>query len=598
MLKVNQGGGKHMTSRVQYPIAASVSTLLFSIIPRTVLPSGMPIRWDPLLTRALARELDASLRGARLRALRFDARTRDAILLFRDRTLVWRLHPDRGWPEVRAALDPEPTDLRLRARVRRVYAPDDERILVFELTREGSGGGGVELIVEVMGNRMNAVVAEGPARTVRHVLSTREGKRVTRVGQPYQEPAGTGRDGADGAIDLRSWIERIEPVPPPERARELTRSIAWVSPLNVEALLGAGLLDAGNTGSDDVDDLSAGHARWSAAVRGIDPDAPVLLRTARGPQPYPFALAGTPSTPMPSLMDAFAACAEAQALGGDTAAALAVSPALLQRLERSVTQAERRVVRLHAEFDQREDPDALRALGDLMLARYGDIAPGATSAALEDFEGGVVTVELDPTRPAHENAAAYYDRAARSERAADRLPDLIGKAERERDDLSTLLDRARNGSVEASEVLRRIPELPPAQRRGDDAPLLPYKAYRSSGGLEIRVGRGARHNDDLTFRHSAPDDIWLHARHTAGAHVILRWSGSDNPPSRDLEEAGALAALHSKARTSSSVPVDWTRRKHVRKPRRSAPGAVLPERVKTIFVRPDPMLLERLATSS
>ena len=45
-----------------------------------------------------------------------------------------------------------------------------------------------------------------------------------------------------------------------------------------------------------------------------------------------------------------------------------------------------------------------------------------------------------------------------------------------------------------------------------------------------------------------------------------------------------LAALHSKARTSAIVPVDWTRRKYVRKPRGAPPGAVVPQRVKTLFV--------------
>jgi len=123
---------------------------------------------------------------------------------------------------------------------------------------------------------------------------------------------------------------------------------------------------------------------------------------------------------------------------------------------------------------------------------------------------------------------------------------------------------------------------------------LPYRTFRSSGGLEIRVGRGARHNDALTFRHSAPDDIWLHARQAAGAHVILRWTKPGNPPARDLEEAAVLAALHSRARTSGSVPVDWTRRKHVRKPRRAAPGAVIPDRVRTLFVEPRADLAEGL----
>ncbi|NIT87463.1 MAG: DUF814 domain-containing protein, partial [Gemmatimonadetes bacterium] len=79
---------------------------------------------------------------------------------------------------------------------------------------------------------------------------------------------------------------------------------------------------------------------------------------------------------------------------------------------------------------------------------------------------------------------------------------------------------------------------------------MPYRSFWSSGGIEIRVGRGSKHNDDLTFRHARPDDVWLHARHAAGAHVVLRWASDEAPPARDLEEAAVLAALHSKARTS------------------------------------------------
>ena len=55
-----------------------------------------------------------------------------------------------------------------------------------------------------------------------------------------------------------------------------------------------------------------------------------------------------------------------------------------------------------------------------------------------------------------------------------------------------------------------------------------------------------------------------------------------------------LAALHSKARTSKLVPVDYTRRKYVRKPRGAPPGAVIPQRVKTLFVEPVEEVVERL----
>ena len=124
---------------------------------------------------------------------------------------------------------------------------------------------------------------------------------------------------------------------------------------------------------------------------------------------------------------------------------------------------------------------------------------------------------------------------------------------------------------------------------------LPYKRFRSSGGLEILVGRGPGDNDVLTFRHGRPEDVWLHAREVSGAHVILRWAKDGPPPARDLAEAANLAALHSGARGSSLVPVDWTRREYVRKPRKAPAGTVVPDRIRTLFVEPDPELPHRLS---
>jgi predicted ribosome quality control (RQC) complex YloA/Tae2 family protein len=43
------------------------------------------------------------------------------------------------------------------------------------------------------------------------------------------------------------------------------------------------------------------------------------------------------------------------------------------------------------------------------------------------------------------------------------------------------------------------------------------------------------------------------------------------------------------------VPVDWTRRKHVRKPRKAPPGTVVLDNVQTLFVEPDPELPRKLS---
>ncbi|RMH12402.1 MAG: DUF814 domain-containing protein, partial [Gemmatimonadetes bacterium] len=237
-------------------------------------------------------------------------------------------------------------------------------------------------------------------------------------------------------------------------------------------------------------------------------------------------------------------------------------------------------------LDEAADPAALRALGDLLLARLHEVPRGAAEVVLTGFDGAPVRVELDPARAPQENAEAYYDRAGRAERAARRLPAELDQARRAAERLDELAERARSGALSATELEAALP--PPAAR--DRTPAderLPYRRYRSRGGLEIRVGRGAADNDALTFHHARPNDVWLHARHAAGAHVVLRWDRDEPPPARDLEDAAVLAALHSRARTSGTVPVDWTRRKYVRKPRGARPGSVIPERVRTLFVEPD-----------
>jgi predicted ribosome quality control (RQC) complex YloA/Tae2 family protein len=140
--------------------------------------------------------------------------------------------------------------------------------------------------------------------------------------------------------------------------------------------------------------------------------------------------------------------------------------------------------------------------------------------------------------------------------------------------------------------------LPPkrkvSKRAAVESPRLPYRSYRSSGGIEILVGRGARANDELTYEIARPDDVWLHARDVTRAHVVMRWTQEGPPPSRDLHEAAALAAWHSRARGSTVVPVDWTRRRHVRRARGGPPGRAMVEQVKTVMARPSSELERKL----
>src|SRR5690606_29239104 len=119
--------------------------------------------------------------------------------------------------------------------------------------------------------------------------------------------------------------------------------------------------------------------------------------------------------------------------------------------------------------------------------------------------------------------------------------------------------------------------------------------FVSSDGLKIWVGRNNRQNDMLTMHRAKPDDMWFHVRQMPGAHVIVQTGGLTPLPEQTLLEAAHLAAYYSSARSSSRVPVDYTLRKHVRKPKSARPGMVIYDNQRTVYVTPDASALAAMS---
>ena len=114
---------------------------------------------------------------------------------------------------------------------------------------------------------------------------------------------------------------------------------------------------------------------------------------------------------------------------------------------------------------------------------------------------------------------------------------------------------------------------------------LPYRVVHYEG-FEIRIGKGARENDELLRNFTTKFDKWLHAKDVSGSHVVIR-NPSQNQISMDvIERAAQLAAYYSKAKNEGMAAVIYTDRKYVRKPKGAHPGMVKVDREYTILVEP------------
>ena len=199
-----------------------------------------------------------------------------------------------------------------------------------------------------------------------------------------------------------------------------------------------------------------------------------------------------------------------------------------------------------------------------------------------------VTIRLDPSLDAKENAQAIFRRyrkaATRSGHAATRLAEIERSLEAI-DALAWETERADGETfAEIAEEFARL-ERPGARKTAREKPRRALE-FALENGARIFVGRSPRNNAELTFRIARPGDLWFHARATPGAHVILHLDTEREPLASELAAAAQLAAYHSKARTSEKVSVDYTARKYVRRRPGGAPGLVWYNNAKTIVVAP------------
>jgi len=247
-----------------------------------------------------------------------------------------------------------------------------------------------------------------------------------------------------------------------------------------------------------------------------------------------------------------------------------------------------------------EKADRYRELGELLSALTGSIQKGEKAVTLVDYFDTTmpeISVELDERLTPRENVERYFKRyqkardsvAASQARRAHvddelrRLEDALSTAEKAAsvDGLKSLRERLTKADLLRAETVR---ESTTESEFGGEK----IRRVVTPEGYEILYGENSRANDHLTQRIARPNDLWLHARSITGAHVVIRTAGhSGEIPRAVILRASSIAAQNSEAKHSSLVPIDYTRRKYVRKPRGAAPGFVIYTHEKTMDISPD-----------
>ncbi len=253
------------------------------------------------------------------------------------------------------------------------------------------------------------------------------------------------------------------------------------------------------------------------------------------------------------------------------------------------------------ELLQCEKKDEMKLMGDLLSANLYRFVKGDKKVTVENFYDEncpQIDIKLDEMLTPAQNAQKYYSEYRKSVTAEKMLAQQIELGEQELEYVESVFDSLTRAVTEneVNELRLELAEqgyLKASRLKSKPPKSAPPLEFVSDDGYRIFVGRNNKQNDKLTMKTAAKTDIWLHTHNIPGSHVIIETNG-DEPPMETIEQAAVLSAVHSKAKNSAQVPVDYCLVKFVKKPNGSKPGMVIFSNNKTLYVMPDETLAERL----
>lgn len=259
--------------------------------------------------------------------------------------------------------------------------------------------------------------------------------------------------------------------------------------------------------------------------------------------------------------------------------------------KRELKRKKNKLEKLSNDLETAKNNDIWRIKGDILITDQHKIHRGDSHYNGHSYElDQPVEIELDQLLTPIQNANKYYTKYKKQKTAVQHIENQIAITKDEivyLDDLVSQIDNTHdlNDLLEIQDELGHQGFLP--KKKASKSKKKPnFDLYYDVLGTAIAVGKNNLQNNYLTHTYAHKDDWWFHVKGQTGSHVIVR--AADELPEETIRTAALLAAYYSKSRHSGSVPVDFTRVRHIKKVPGTLGSFVTYTHHRTIYIDPDP----------
>ncbi len=492
------------------------------------------------------------------------------------------------------------------ARILDITQPGLERILRFKIEHLNEMGDLCVkyLVLEVMGKHSNIIFLDDENRiidSIKHVSHLVSSVREVLPGREYFLPL-TGDKKDPLTIDFADFADSVLKKPLPV-GKAIYTSLTGFSPLMAnEVCVRASVDSEASTSSLSESEglhLYKNLERLMADVKGHNYTPNIVLEEGV-PVEFSCFLLSCYDNLDKKEYDSISAALESFYASKNAFSRIRQKSADLRKVVTNAMERNNKKYELQLkQLKDTEKRDKYKVYGELINTYGYNLESGAKSlTALNYYTDEEITIPLDPTLTAGENAKQYFDKYNKLKRTYEALSNFIEETKMDLihlDSIRTSLDIAmaeedlaqlKEELMEYGYMKRRfVTGKPGVKNKKQKITSKPFH-YISSDGYHIYVGKNNYQNDELTFKFAVGGDWWFHAKKIAGSHVIVQTNGNELPD-KTFEEAARLAAYYSKGRDADKVEIDYTEKKNVKKPGGGKPGFVVYYTNYSMLVSPD-----------
>lgn len=242
-------------------------------------------------------------------------------------------------------------------------------------------------------------------------------------------------------------------------------------------------------------------------------------------------------------------------------------------------------------------------IGILLQSNLYKIKKGDNKVIVLDYfnNNEELEINLNPLLDPSSNLKAIFNKAKKASKAQVEVKKQIDIVLKEIEYLNTILFQlsiADNKDLEEIKLeLSLNGYLKSNQKYKKKQQKIEFITYKVDDIL-IYVGKNNTQNDYLTHKMASSNDYWFHTKNLPGSHVIVKIP--ENDPNFIMSEklirtAANIAAYYSTGKTSSSVPVDYTKVRYLKKVPGMKGSFVTLSNQKTIYIDPDINLIKNLS---